>query len=243
MKKFFGIIILTLGIPSMMFAQDQKETKSEKHEVMKPSRDFFMLQITYDNWASTPNNVKIGGIGRGFGAYLAYDFPFSKSNFSFAAGIGVTTNNIYFDNQIPIMNAATDSIIFQNVDTGMVSPDQRENFYKKSKLNTTYLEVPFELRFFGNKLNRNKGFKASIGMKVGLLVGASSKVNHSLVGPVIIEKVNTQRFVESWRFTPNVRVGWGNFSLYGSYNLSPLFKKGMGPEVFPYSIGICITGL
>lgn len=241
MKKFFGVLSLALSFTSIVFAQSATNApgaKDEKNKIVKPSRDFFMFQMTYDNWAKTPDYIDIGGIGRGFGAYLAYDFPISQSHFSFAAGIGVTTNNIYFNDQIPVMNRNSDTIIFQNVDT---MPDV--NFYKKQKLNTTYLEVPLELRFFGNKDNRNQGFKAAVGMKVGLLVGAHTKVSHSLAGPIIKEKVNTKRYVESWRFTPNVRLGWGNFSLYGSYNLTGLFKAGMGPEVFPYSIGICITGL
>lgn len=229
----------------MSNAQENKQKDASKttNEISKPSRDFLMIQLTYDNWANTPNHVDIGGLGRGFGAYIAYDFPFAKSNFSFAAGLGVTSNNIYFNDQLLIMNSASDSVIFQDVDTNLVDDTKRENFYRKSKLNTTYLEVPFELRFFGNKINRNKGFKAAVGMKVGLLLGAHTKVKHVLAGPLITEKVNTGRYIETWRFTPNVRVGWGNFSLYGSYNLSKLFKAGMGPEVNPYSIGITITGL
>lgn len=241
MKKIFSLLALALSISTITFAQDTK-TETTKNNVVKPSRDFLMFQVTYDNWANTPDHIKIGGVGRGFNIYLAYDFPLAKSNFSFAAGLGVSTSNIYFKDQIAVLNAYSDTIIFRDVDTDSIG-GKRDNFYKKSKLSTAYIEAPFELRFFGNKENRNRGFKAAVGMKVGLLVGAHSKVRHTLYGPVINEKVNSNNYLQSWRFTPNARIGWGNFALYGSYSISSLFKAGSGPEVYPFSIGISITGL
>jgi hypothetical protein len=74
-------------------------------------------------------------------------------------------------------------------------------------------------------------------------MGTSAKTRHTIAGPAIVEKVNTTRYVQNWRFAPTARIGWGNFSLYGSYNISQLFNAGQGPEVFPYALGICITGL
>ncbi len=62
----------------------------------KPSRDFVMLQFTYDGWANTPDSVKVGGFSRGFNAYLCYDFPIKQSHFSFATGLGIGTSNMFF---------------------------------------------------------------------------------------------------------------------------------------------------
>ncbi|WP_118950665.1 outer membrane beta-barrel protein [Taibaiella helva] len=241
MKKIAGMLAIalafSLGAQAQESTTDTKSEPTKKKSVIKPSRDFLMIQLSYDNWAKTPDNVKIGGIGRGFNAYLCYDFPISRSNFSFAAGIGVSSNNIYFDDQRLVMNTSSSTAVFQNVDTNGT------NDYKKNKLNTTYLEAPFELRFFGNKENRNRGFKMAIGMKVGILVGAHTKDKHNVGGTYVVEKVNTKRYFETWRFAPTARIGWGNFGIFGSYNLSQLFKNGAGPEVYPYSIGISITGL
>lgn len=235
MKKFIGTLTLLLAVSIGAMAQQKEEAKKK---VVKPSRDFVMINLTYENWSGTPDNVKIGGIGRGFSAFLCYDFPISKSNFSFATGIGISNSNIYFDNQLAILNSNSAAIKFQNVDTAT-----GQDLYKKSKLSTTYLEAPFELRFFSDKENRNRGFKAAIGMHVGLLIGAHSKNKNVISGPAVVEKVNSKRYMQTWKFAPTARVGWGNFSVYGSYNLSPLFNSGEGPDVFPYSIGISITGL
>ena len=120
-------------------------------------------------------------------------------------------------------------------------PETRD--YSKYKITTAYLEAPFELRYFENRDNRNKGFKAAIGLRAGLLVGAHTKGVVKVDGSKVAEKINTRRYLEKWRFSATARIGWGNFSLFGSYNLNALFAQGSGPDVTPYSMGLCITGL
>ena len=227
-------LIAALHISS--FAQKTTEAAAAPSEITKPSRDFIMLQFTYEGWANKPDSIKTGGIGRGFNGYLCYDFPIQKSNFSFAAGVGVGTSNIYFDDQQ-----------LRLTDTGsrgaQVAFLPETTDYKKYKITTAYLEAPFELRYFGNRENRNKGFKAAIGMRVGTLVGAHVKDVRTVDGTKVVEKINTKRYLDKWRFSATARIGYGNFTLFGSYNLNTLFKEGSGPDIVPYSIGLCITGL
>ncbi len=205
-------------------------------EVQKPSRDFVMLQFTYEGWANKPDSIKTGGFGRGFNGYLCYDFPITKSSFSFAAGVGVGSANIYLDDQQ-----------LRLTDTGARGAEvafiAETTDYKKYKINTTYLEAPFELRYFGNRENRNKGFKAAIGLRAGVLVGAHVKDVRTVDGNKVVEKINTKRYFDKYRFSATARIGWGNFSLFGSYNLNTLYKEGSGPDIVPFSLGLCITGL
>lgn len=246
MKKTVAFIIAFLSVSIIVSAQetspptvDNNNMVPPKKKTFKPSRDFVMLQFTYDSWNKAPDSIRIGGIGRGFSAYLCYDFPIAKSNFSFAAGLGVSNSNIYFDKQQVVMNTTASEISFVNVDT-VIGSDKN---FKRSKFATTYIEAPFELRYYGNKENRNRGFKFALGMKVGILVNAHTKVRESYAGPYINDKTVTNRYVEKWRFAPTARIGWGNFTLFGSYNISQLFNAGQGPEVYPFSIGLCISGL
>ncbi len=237
-----GSAMLLLALFCAFFTQSAtaQSTTSDQpappSEILKPSRDFVMLQFTYDGWANTPDSVKAGGFGRGFNGYVCYDFPIQKSHFSFAAGIGVGTSNIYFDNQQLRMT-----------DTGAAGNQVRfeaEGYdYKRYKLTTAFIEAPFELRYFGNNANRNRGFKAAIGIRAGALVDAHTKSVRTVDGTKVVEKVDTKRYVDKWRFSATARIGWGNFSLFGSYNLNNLFKDGAGPAVVPYSVGLCITGL
>lgn len=218
------------------FAQEKNAENANDAEIIKPSRDFLMLQFTYEGWTNTPDSVKTGGFGRGFNGYICYDFPINKSHLSFAAGIGVGSANIYFKNQelgLTDTGAAGAQVSFR--------PESAD--YKKYKINTTYLEAPFELRYFGNLNNRNKGFKAAIGLRAGILVGAHVKGSRTVDGTKVVEKIDTKRYLDKYRFSGTVRVGYGNFSLFGSYNINAIFKEGLGPNIIPYSVGLCITGL
>lgn len=235
--KLLLATLFCTALSTSAFAQNSPATPpTPPSEITKPSRDFVMLQFTYEGWSNHPDSVKSSGFGRGFNGYLCYDFPIQKSHFSFAAGVGVGTSNIYFDNQE-----------LRFTDTGALGTQVRfvnESYdYKKYKITTAYLEAPFELRYFGNMSNRNKGFKAAIGFRAGTLVGAHTKSSRTVEGTKVVEKVNTKRYLEKWRFGATARIGWGNFSLFGAYNFNTLFKEDSGPGITPYSVGLCITGL
>lgn len=225
------VLPLILSCVSLIaVAQDVEKGTAKKSIAEKPSRDFLMLQFTYEGWMK-PDSVKTTGFGRGFNGYLCYDFPIQKSHFSFAAGIGVGTSNIYLNGQQLYYNDTATQVQFIN----------ELKDYKKYKLTTAYLESPFELRYFGNNKNRNRGFKAAIGLRVGTLIGAHTKgrINNTKIS----EKINRKDYLESWRFAGTVRLGIGNFCVFGSYNLTNLYKVNQGPVLQPYSLGICITGL
>jgi hypothetical protein len=225
-------LIAALIFPLTVSAQDlEKGSTNTSGKVEKPSRDFVMLQIAYEGW-QRPDSVKTTGFGRAGNIYICYDFPIAKSNFSFAAGIGIGSSNVYLSNQ---------EIVLTDTPATQARFIAETKDYKKYKLTTAYLEAPFELRFFGNKDNRNKGFKAAAGLRVGTLIGAHTKgkVNNTKV----VEKINTKNYLENWRFAATGRLGWGNFSVFGAYNLTNLYKENQGPAITPYQIGLCITGL
>lgn len=199
-----------------------------------PSRDYVMIQLGYTNWANIPDSIKVGGLGRAANIYLCYDFPIQKSNFSFAAGIGVSSNNIYLKNQQIILSDTVSYVQFV--------PEKLS--FKKYKYSTTYIEAPFEIRYFENKENKNIGIKAAIGMKVGAMISAHTKGKMTVNNKPIVEKESTKRYVETYRYSLTGRIGWGNFSLYGQYAINNLFKVNNGPiGVKPFQIGICISGL
>lgn len=224
-------LVLVLFVISCGFVS---QAQSTKNSLAAPSRDYVMLQAGYDTWTNYPDSIKIGGIGRAFNAYLCYDFPIMKSNFSFAAGAGIAVSNIYFKDQNLVLTDTTTFIRFV--------PEVID--YKKYKLTTAYVEAPFEFRYFSNKENRNEGIKAAIGLKVGALVSSHTKGKRTLASKPIVEKVSTKRYLETWRYALTARVGWGNFSVYGNYSINNLFRTGSGPEgIRPIQIGICLSGL
>ena len=93
-----------------------------------------------------------------------------------------------------------------------------------------------------NKENKNTGFKAAIGLKVGAVISAHTKSKQTVSNKPVVEKVSTKRYIESYRYAATARIGYGNFSIYGQYVINNLFKVASGPEnVKPLQVGICIT--
>lgn len=235
MHQRIAVLLAILFINSWAVTAQDTESSEKKTVIKKPSRDFFMLQLTYDNWLNTPDTVKIGGLGRGVNVYLCYDFPIAKSNFSFAAGIGIGTSSLMLKDQQLVLTDTGSAAVARFI------PETKD--YKRYKISSTFLEAPFELRYYGNKYNRNVGFKAAIGLRVGTLLTVHTRGRYNVDGAKMVEKESTKRFFENWRYATTLRLGWGNFTLMGAYNLGGVFKEGKGPDVTPYSLGICITGL
>ncbi|HEU4575879.1 MAG TPA: outer membrane beta-barrel protein [Chitinophagaceae bacterium] len=242
MKKIllFGIgCLLVTGL----FAQDQTTKKKTKKQVDLSGRanDHLVLQFGYSGWSGSPDSVHTSGFPHSFNAYFMFDFPFKTNpHLSVAIGPGIGTDHIYFSKSYVGIKDITPTLRFQDLsDT---------THFKKYKLATAWLEAPVELRYSGNPANPGKSFKAAIGLKVGTLLNAHTKGKTwvNAAGNTLIpytEKVSSKRFFNTTRLVATARVGYGHFSLYGTYQVGSLFKEGLAANIKPFSIGLTLSGL
>jgi hypothetical protein len=122
------------------------------------------------------------------------------------------------------------------------------NSFKKYKLATTYAEAPVELRFRTNPDDDRRSVKLAVGAKVGTLLNAHTKGKtlENKEGNTINDykvKEYSKRYFNTTRISLTGRVGFGHFSLFGSYQLTPLFKEGQAPTIRPLTIGLTLSGL
>jgi hypothetical protein len=199
----------------------------------KPSKDYVMLQAGFHDWIladSSPVNLKRRG--HELNAYICLDLPMQKEHISFSPGIGIGTSHVFLDSMIlPLTRYGATYATTQFI------PDTS---YRRYKFSVAYLEAPLEFRYYANPVNRNRGFKFSIGAKVGALVKASNK---ALVVKGSKEKESNRRYNETWRIAATARIGYGNFSVYGNYQITEVFKAGNVQGIRPYTIGFCLSGL
>src|ERR1700744_2835589 len=102
MRMILAFMALLLLPSSLLLAQDvtnKMNSDAVPPPIVKPSRDFVMIQLNYNNWIKKPDSVKTKPIGFGFNAYVCYDFPIKKTHLSFAAGLGISTQVVYLDQQ------------------------------------------------------------------------------------------------------------------------------------------------
>ena len=147
---------------------------------------------------------------------------------------------IYFKNTVVDIKSKTNTLPFRNVDS--------VDHFKKYKLTTAYLEIPVELRFTFDPENENKSIKAALGVKVGTLlnVHTKGKTLQDKNGTAInnyTAKETAKGFFNSTRLAATARVGYGNFSLSGSYQINNILKDGVGADMKLFQIGLTFSGL
>ena len=216
-----------------------------KIDLSNRPNDHFMLQYGYDTWGNVPDSVKPGGFSRHFNVYVMIDKPLKNSqHMSVGIGIGIGSSNMFFNDTYIDLKSQTTALPFKDVSASAV------NHFKKFKLTTVFAELPVELRFAGNPVTPDKGFKAALGVKVGTLLNqhtkgkdALSATGTSLYGTKYIAKENNKRFINSTRLAATGRIGFGNVSLDASYQITNFLKSGVGPDIKPITIGITLSGL
>ena len=112
----------------------------------------------------------------------------------------------------------------------------------------SYLEIPIELRFTSNPGNSGNSWKFALGAKVGTLINLHTKgkilenKNNSVINSYTA-KENGKRYFTGTRLMGTARIGYGIFSLFGSYQLNNVLKSGYGPDMKLYQVGITLSGL
>jgi len=243
MKKIALLSITCLLITSV-FAQDSLTIVPKKKppiDLSGRANDHFLLQLGYTGWAGIPDTISTSGFSKSINVYFMYDFPFKTNpKLSVAVGPGISTDNMIFKETF--VGIKENSAVFQFRDQSDTT------HFKKTKLTTVYLEAPIELRYTRDPLNSDKSFKFAIGIKVGTMLKAYTKnkdlqdKNDNTTNSYVM-KESSKRYYNTTRFSAHARIGFGHFSLYGSYQINTLFKDGAAAEIRPYSIGITLSGL
>ena len=219
MKLFITFILL--------FGQDKSELKIF-------SDDNLIVDLNYQSWLNKPSNVTLKPYSRGINISYLETLLGQHSNICLATGLEISSNNFFID-ATPKLNSGI--ITFVNI------PDSIN--YKKNKLTTTYLEIPFELRFRTNKSNKeDKSFKIFVGFKIGYLISNHIKYKGDAFDgsnkQIKIKQYNIDN-IEKYRYGVTARIGYGKFNITGFYSLTQMFEKDKGPDITPFSVGLSIS--
>lgn len=242
MKKILSFAVSTVLLSSSLLAQEKPAEKkpTPKIDMSNRANDHFLLQVGYTSWAGKPDSINTSGLSKSINAYFMFDFPFKTNpKLSMAFGPGIGTDHILFSKTDVGIKDLTPSMYFTDkADT---------NHFKKTKLATAYLEAPIEFRYSADPLT-GKGLKAAIGVKIGTLINAHtrntkfSNRSNNIINDYTMKEAS-KKFFNKTRISGMARIGYGHFSLYGSYQFTTLFKDGSGPVVRPFSIGLTLSGL
>jgi hypothetical protein len=242
MKKIILLSAAVLLITSI-HAQKNPQTPKKKETIDMSGRanDHLLIQLGYTGWSGQPDSINNGGFSKSFNIYFMFDFPFKTNpKLSVALGPGISSDHIKFSKTYIDIKGTTSILHFTN--------QSDTNHFKRSTLATSYLEVPVEFRYAADPLNSSKGLRLAIGAKVGTMLNAHTRnkelenKNGGLINSYMM-KESSKRYFNTTRLSVHARLGWGHISLYGSYQVSALFKTGVAADIHPYSIGLTLSGL
>lgn len=240
MKRTFTLLIL-LVTANVLFAQDSVYNPPKTG--LERVSDHLIIQYGYTGWNGTPDSIRTKGFSRHLNIYFMFDKPFKTSpKMSVAYGVGIGSDNMFFNNTYIDLKSTGAAVTFANMDSA--------NHFKKYKLTTIYLEAPVELRFTSQPHTESGGIKVALGAKVGTMLKAFTKgkdllnkSGQSIYGQKYIVKESEKHFLNGTRLSLTGRIGYGHFSLHGSYQVTQLFKENAGPEIRPWTMGLTISGL
>ncbi len=241
MRKIYLFAVI-MAVAATSFGQNNPTSK-KKIDFSGRTGDHFMIQLSGDNWLGAPDSIKSNAkpVSRGFNAYVMLDKVFKNNpSFSVAGGVGISTSGIFLTKMTADVTGTVSTLKFNNL--------SGSNYFNKYKIATTYAEIPVELRYCEKPEAPNKSIKAAIGVKVGTLLNAHAKGKNwtDVSGKTInayTAKMTSKSYFNGTRLSATARVGYGNFSLFGAYSITSVFKDNVAADMKLLQVGLTISGL
>lgn len=250
--RYIGLFFLTGWYSARVSAKIISHT-----EVSKVSRDHFLIEFGYANWAKIgtrplpdQRQMSIYAFPWQVSVYGMYDFLIKGFPYmSVGVGAGFNWDRAYFKRTLLIIDPAQAPVLPNGTLPYADIYTAEDLYYESSNLSTVGLQAPLELRFTTRPENYNKGFKAALGIRLGYLISAysTSKTLKNNSGQTLTNAeqiISTTDFFNNFQATSVLRIGWGNMHLFGTFSLTPLFdNRANTPDFRVWSVGIGLNGL
>lgn len=238
-----------LGNSHVMVISDDKDKDKDhkKHKNDHDGKDDFKHwsgidigvngYLNSNNGTSLPSSYKFLELDYGRSLtwsinFVEKDIHIYKNYVNLVTGLGFEFNsysfkhNITLDPDTSFMAATWDSLIN----------------YDKNKLKTTFINLPLMLEF-NTSNNPKKAVHIAGGVVLGYKLGSKTKQEFEFEGREYEVKDKDDYNLSPFRYSATVRAGYGGFTVFANYALSPLFEKDKGPKVYPFSAGISLNFL
>lgn len=246
MKKIYTFLIAFALIHST-FAQDAIKLPKTPIGGRPNIPSDLVFEFGFNQLNNRPEALETSFFGsRTFNVYLQHPIPVGGkiSGLTINPGIGIGTDKLAFNK---------DENLFNNPLLGPESSILREieDVYGDdivvytNVVATNYIEVPLDITYHLNKTNYSKGFRFSVGGKIGYLYNAHTK-NKIEDSDGLRRKIkDSQNYgFEKFRYGVSVKAGSPGFYAWGYFGLNDLFQPGKGPfatQASQINFGIAIN--
>lgn len=166
--------------------------------------------------------------------FFQQSVPIFGRKFGLVTGMGLQWNNYRFSNNSTTLTTDSNEI-------GGYFNQTIGRTYEKSKLTAMYLTVPLLFEFQTNKNHESNSFHISAGVIGALKINAHTKQVYSFDGSGTNKpKTWDDFYIQPFKLDATMRIGWGPLNIYTTYGLTPLFREGKGPELYPFTFGLIL---
>ncbi len=188
--------------------------------------DRLMLDLTYNDWCGDLNPFKNRWNSIGFNVNFMNDIKFKKTKvFSLGLGFGYGFSQIASKQKFEIDKTPIE-----------ISTLEKSTIYAQTRSNSNRFFIPLELRFSTKNWNR---WKFAIGGTFGVNVGMSQRLIDSDGSKM--ERTNLSEYTSILNYGIHSRLGYRNFSLFGSYQINNLFRGRGNPDLHQFQLGLSIS--
>src|SRR4030095_6971796 len=111
----------------------------------------------------------------------------------------------------------------------------------KNKLVTDFINVPLLVEF-NTSMNKKKTFHFATGVIGGVKVASHLKLVEDSGENEVKNKIYDDFNVNPWRADATVRLGYRDFTVFGSYSLTSFFKSDKEPQLNTLTVGMRLVG-
>ncbi|MBA3664075.1 MAG: DUF2807 domain-containing protein [Bacteroidetes bacterium] len=163
--------------------------------------------------------------------FFQHNFHIYKNYVNLVTGFGIEWRRYMLDNKTTLNPDS--SFTFGTIDsTSKLS-------YNKNLFKSTMLQVPLLLEFNTSK-KPSKAFHIAVGVVGQFMVNSKTKQKLELDGDKFTKIHKDTYNMSPFQLKAHASVGYSNFTVFGEYNVTPLFTANKGPQLYPFVVGVRI---
>lgn len=199
-----------LFLIGVTYVHAQLESVGNQEEQSRYLEDQFYIGLGYNVLLGKPSGVAQRNLSYNLQAGFIKDIPLNpRRNFGVGLGVGYAVNS-YYTNVVATEQANT--VLYEVMN---------ESDFKRSKLETHAIEVPFELRWRTSTAEEYKFWRIYAGAKLGYVFSGRSR---------LVTEDGRDGFankdIEQFQYGLILNFGYNTWNVHAYYGLNPLLKNG-----------------
>ncbi|EAZ80364.1 hypothetical protein ALPR1_05560 [Algoriphagus machipongonensis] len=228
MKKIYTLLFALVIIQTSFAQEKPKNSIGGRPNI--PSD--LVFEFGFNQLNNRPEDMGLSFFdSRTFNVYFQHPFKIfgEESGITFNPGFGVGSDKYAFkDPQNLVNNPLLGTESSEMVDLTEIYGDDIR--IKTNSLAVNYFDIPLDFVYHLNKTNHSKGFRFSIGAKVGILYEAHTKNKFKDADGLKRKVKDSQNYgLEKIRYGLTFKAGSPGFYTWFYYGLNSTFQAGKGP--------------